>query len=148
MKILIVEDDNYKADSLKKFIFNNIDANAEVSLATNLKDAIFSIEEKCYDYIFVDMSIPSHPTMVGQGTAFSLVKGGLEVLMEISELNRGDRCIVITQYPEIEISGNFYLVKHSKTKLKEILGCEVLDCIQYFIDDDSWQIELKKCFIK
>lgn len=147
MKILIVEDDNYKADSLKKFIFDHIDINTEISLATNLKDAIFNIEQNLFDYIFVDMSIPSHPTMVGQGTAFSLVKGGLEILMEISELDRGDKCIVITQYPEIEISGNFFLVKHSKLKLKEILGCEVIECIQYFIDDDSWQNELKKCFI-
>lgn len=147
MKFLIIEDDNYKAESLKKFVFNNVDPEALVIFATNLKDAIFNIEETVFDYIFVDMSIPSHPTMIGQGTAFSLVKGGLEILMEISELNRNDKCIVITQYPEIEISGNFFLVSQSKPKLKEILDCEVVECIQYFIDDDSWQNELKKCFI-
>lgn len=147
MKFLIIEDDNYKAESLKKFVFNNVDNKASILIATNLKDAILSIEENIFDYIFVDMSIPSHPTMIGQGTAFSLVKGGLEILMEISELDRNDRCIVITQYPEIEISGNFFLVSQSKIKLKEILGCDVIECIQYFIDNDSWQNELKKCFI-
>jgi ActR/RegA family two-component response regulator len=148
MKVLIVEDDDYKANSLKSFIVKQIDSGADITFATNLKDAIFSIESDIFDYIFVDMSIPSHPTMVGQGTAFSLVKGGLEVLMEITELSRADKCIVITQYPEIEISGHFFLVSQSKLKLKELLGCEVVECIQYFIDDDSWENELIKCFAK
>lgn len=118
MKFLIIEDDNYKAESLKKFVFNNVDNKASILIATNLKDAILSIEENIFDYIFVDMSIPSHPTMIGQGTAFSLVKGGLEILMEISELDRNDRCIVITQYPEIEISGNFFFSQSIKNQAK------------------------------
>jgi len=62
-KVLIVEDDIHKLDSLTAFIHQYL-SNSEVMPATNLKDAIEAVDSYLFDLILIDMAIPSHATVV------------------------------------------------------------------------------------
>lgn len=145
MKILIVEDDDYKLERIKSFAEKEFGSVVMIA-RDNLKVALEAIAEDSYDLIFVDMAIPSHPTMAGQGTPVPFNTGGLSVLMELAALNRKDHCIIITQYPDIEISGEYIPLDQVKEKLPLLLECEVLACIFYDEDNDIWQNELTAVF--
>lgn len=140
-KVLIVEDDIHKLDSLTAFI-NQYLSNSEVMPATNLKDAIEAVDSHLFDLILIDMAIPSHATVPGGGSPMSLLTGGLEVILELSSLEREDDCIIITQFHEIEICDNNYSINTAKKYIHELLECEVLDCILYDEGENSWRKKL------
>lgn len=141
MNILIIEDDDYKLERIKAFTISKL-GDVHFRYSESLKEALEAVTENTYDLIFVDMAIPSHPTIAGQGTPVSFNTGGLEVLMELSASGRSDPCIIITQYPDIEISGEYIPVNQVKEKLPILLECEVAACILYDEDNDNWQSEL------
>lgn len=138
MKILIIEDDSFKAASLQSFLTSNL-RELEITLAPSLVNAIDALEESEYSLILLDMAIPSHPTQPGEGAPMSLLTGGLEILMEIRAMDRQDPCVIITQYPEIEISGAYYSLPDSKLQLKKELDCDVVDCIEYSEGSKVWK---------
>jgi CheY-like chemotaxis protein len=141
MKVLLIEDDNFKEKSLTDFMASIV-TNLEIKCAPSLVDAIEAIDNNIYDLILIDMAIPSHPILMGGGAPISLLTGGIEVLLELSSLERTDPCIIITQYPDIEISSSFVHVSHAANEIKSRLNCEVLDCILYSEDSGDWKIQL------
>lgn len=145
MDILIIEDDDYKLESLKNFALTELGC-LNICVSESLKEALESIAKNAFDLIFVDMAIPSHPKIAGQGTPVSFNTGGLEVIMELAAMGRSDPCIIITQYPDIEISGEYIPIGSVKTKLPQLLECDVVACILYEEDSDSWELELKEIF--
>jgi CheY-like chemotaxis protein len=143
MNILIVEDDDYKLERIKFFVTTELGA-ASIKTSESLKEALEAISNDTFDLIFVDMAIPSHPSIAGQGTAVSFNTGGLEVIMELSAMGRDDPCIIITQYPDIEISGEYVPISLVKQKLPALLECEVAACVLYEEESDDWKVELRK----
>ncbi|KRP49566.1 response regulator [Pseudomonas poae] len=141
-KILLVEDDGFKAKSLIDFLGVEW-PDATVITAPSLVDAVEALYEPIYDLILVDMAIPSHPAILGGGSPMSLLTGGLEVLLELRSMERNDPCIVITQYPEIEISGTFFSVHDAALKIRDRLECNVLGCIKYSEGSSEWKLPLK-----
>lgn len=137
-KILIIEDDDFKSRRLKEFL-NQSMLNIEIYESNNLKNAIEFINTNIYDLILIDMAIPSHPMIPGEGSPYSLLNGGIEIILELDYLNRKDDCIIITQYPEIEISGQFFSIEDATGKIKEILECDVLGCIEYSEESEDWK---------
>lgn len=142
-KILIVEDDEFKLSSLIQFLEKNLRL-TEIFKATNLYDATIIIDSINFDLILLDMSIPSHPLEIAGGTPKSLPIGGLQIIFELKSLKRMDDCIIITQYPDIEICGSHYPVKQAENYIFKHYNYKVLKCIQYSEGAAAWEIELKK----
>ncbi|CAI87403.1 response regulator [Pseudoalteromonas translucida] len=141
--VLIIEDDKFKATSLEKFMIER-DEFDQVINVTSLVEAIDAIEADEYSFILVDMAIPSHPIKLGEGSPISLLTGGLEVLMELSNMERKDPCVVITQFPDIEIAGQFYPLAKAKSEIKKQLECSVLACLEYKEGESLWKESLKE----
>jgi len=142
-KVLIVEDDIHKLDSLCKFIKNHL-SNCKVFTAMSLRDAIESIDNDFFDLVLIDMAIPSHAILPGTGSPISLLTGGLDIILELSSLDREDDCIIITQHPEIEICSRVFSVNNAKENIKALLECDVLECIEYIEGDTSWEEKLRE----
>lgn len=142
-KVLIVEDDIHKLDSLTIFMSNHLLC-SEITPAKSLQEAITSIDEEVFDLVLVDMAIPSHAIVQGEGSPISLLNGGLEVILELSSLGRSDDCVIITQFHEIEICSNNYAIQTAKKYISELLECEVLDCILYDEGENLWKKQLLK----
>ncbi|SGY89106.1 response regulator [Moritella viscosa] len=141
--VLIIEDDEFKANSLRDFMLSR-DEFDEVKVVSSLVEAIDAINAERYKFILIDMAIPSHPLKIGGGTPISLLTGGIEVLLELNYLDRSDPCVIITQYPDIEISGQFYSLEQAKVEIEGQLECSVMSCIEYREGDDSWKKLLEK----
>jgi ActR/RegA family two-component response regulator len=140
--VLIIEDDDFKAKSLKEYMLNRSEFDT-VEIASSLVEAIDAITIREYNFILVDMAIPSHPTIPGEGAPVSLLTGGLDILMELSDMNRTDPCVIVTQYGDIEIAGQYYSLEQAKFQIEKQLECSVLSCIEYKEADDKWKESLK-----
>lgn len=141
MDVLVIEDDNFKSNSITTY-FMSKDSSNQLTYAESLVDAIDRVNEKKFDLIIVDMSIPSHPIEVGGGSPTSLLSGGIEILLKLSFKKRMDPCIVLTQYPDIKISGDFYDLEDASAMLNEKFKCNVISCVEYKEDSAIWQKEL------
>jgi CheY-like chemotaxis protein len=141
--VLIIEDDEFKANNIKELIVSS-GIYSEISLVSSLVEAVEAVNKFDFALVLIDMAIPSHPVVSGGGAPMSLLTGGLEVLLELQSVEKSPPCVIITQYPDIEISGEFYTVDQAADEIKNQLGCTVLECIKYVEGNDSWKIALKK----
>ncbi|MDO8729421.1 MAG: response regulator [bacterium] len=139
--VLIIEDDSFKSDNLATFLKANI-GNANISLASDVASGVSAVERKIFDLIIIDMALPSHPVVSGGGAPMSLLSGGLEILFELRSLDRTDFCIIVTQYPEVEISGNYFPVEKAAAAIKTHFDCDVGACIEYAEASNAWKFEL------
>lgn len=137
MRVLILEDDSFKSDRLTALVLAHAKS-ADVSCVSDVATAIITVAQVKFDLIVVDMALPSHPVVSGGGAPMSLLTGGLEILFELSSLGRTDECVIITQYPEIEIAGKFYVVDQAAAAIKEHFCCEVVGCLQYSEETVEW----------
>lgn len=137
MRVLILEDDSFKNDHLTALVRSNAKY-ADVSCASDVATAIIIVGQSKFDLIIVDMALPSHPVVSGGGAPMSLLTGGLEILFELRSLKRSDNCIIVTQYPEIEIAGKFYPIVHAASAIRKQFSCEVVGCLQYSEGSVEW----------
>jgi CheY-like chemotaxis protein len=137
MRVLLVEDDEHKRVSIVSAL-DACNAPVKVEVAESLYTGIDLIGDAEYDLVVLDMAIPSHPPVPGEGSPVSFNTGGLDILLELDSRGRSDRCIIITQFPEIEISQVFYPVKVAAAVIEKELGYKVIDCIAYSGVDGDW----------
>lgn len=140
-KLLIVEDDDFKLKEILELIETHRPRTWSVTTAVAMSTAIDAVNSFDFDRVILDMSIPSHPRQRGAGTALPLPTGGLEVLFELESLGRDGRCVILTQYPEIEIAGTLIPLEKSSDAIVEKFQCSVLGCILY-AEDLQWENEL------
>jgi CheY-like chemotaxis protein len=137
MRVLLVEDDEHKRVSIVSAL-DACSASVNILVAESLYTGIDLIGDIEYDLVVLDMAIPSHPPVPGEGSPVSFNTGGLDILLELDSRGRSDRCIVITQFPEIEISQVFYPVEVAAAVIEKELGYKVIDCIAYSDVDGDW----------
>lgn len=145
--VLIVEDDAFKSDNLLALVQSKI-RHAEVRRVSDVSSAIAAVNAVRFDLILIDMALPSHPIVSGGGPPMSLLTGGLEVLFELQSLDHQVDCIIVTQYPEIEISGRFFPVKQAAAAMREEFQTPVVACLEYSEDSVDWMVLLSKLLEK
>lgn len=128
--ILIIEDDSFKMDTLVALVRAGTNE-VNIHCVTDVASAISAVDQEKFDLIIIDMALPSHPVISGEGSPMSLLTGGLEILFELSSLKRQDNCIIVTQYPEIEIAGQFFSVPEAADAIRQYYSCEVVACLHY-----------------
>lgn len=141
MKILIVEDDAHKSSQIFELINSESDSRPEIIIHDNVRDAVKFINDIIPNKIILDMSLPSHKPLPGQGTPVSLPTGGIEVLFELKKKKLTNLPILIlTQYPEIEIEGEPIPINDSAEVFKNEYGFKDIEACYYDIDGKQWKI--------
>jgi CheY-like chemotaxis protein len=148
IKCLVVEDDKFKLDDILNFLRRESSGRAEIYTCSASSTAMEQLSKENFNIAIIDMAIPSHPASEGEGSAYPLPKGGLDVLFEIEAL--GQRCvsIVLTQYPEVEIDGCLIPVEQAEAEIKEKFDMHIAGCIQYLEESGKWQDQIKKILEK
>jgi len=144
IKCLVVEDDKFKLDDILCFLQREFGGRANIYTCSASSTAMEQLSKEDFDIAIIDMAIPSHPASEGEGSAYPLPKGGLDVLFEIEAL--GQRCVsvVLTQYPEVEIDGCLIPVEQAEAEIAEKFDIRIAGCIQYYEEDPKWQDQLRK----
>lgn len=145
IKVLIVEDDQHKLDAVRAYLGEVFGERAYIQSCGAISTASKCLSESSYDVVVIDMSIPSHPTAVGEGSPYSFPSGGLDVLFHVEELGHDSKCIILTQYPDIEMEGVLVPVEQARAQILESFQIEVAACIKYDEDDPIWRSQFRDC---
>lgn len=139
--VLIVEDDTFKLERIEACLKRLSNA-ASVTVATSVQAAVNKLQFVTFDFVLLDMSLPTHDLKPGGSAVTSLLSGGLEVIMELSFLKRDDQVVIITQYPEIEIEGVLVSIPSVKSTLESMFNARVARVILYRHESSVWENDL------
>lgn len=95
MKIILVEDDEYKANQIKAFL-NRFDN--DVIIKRSYKTGMQAIVNTKCDIVLLDMTIPSFEISATHPSSRSRKYGGRDILNEMYRKELPTPAIVITQY--------------------------------------------------
>ncbi|WP_222864306.1 hypothetical protein [Comamonas sp. Z3] len=116
----------------------------EIHCCQSLASATALLEKERFDLAIIDMSIHSHDPEAGAGSPFPLSSGGLDVLFEINYSESQAHCIILTQYPDIEIESLPIPIELAKEEILEKFDIEVAGCVRYLENDSSWKVEINR----
>jgi len=142
IECLIVEDDPFKMEGIRAHLKEHFGNRINTSECQALNSAKALLASKHFNLAIVDMSIHSHEPEKGAGSPFPLSSGGLDVLFEIVYSGRNTPCIILTQYPDIEIEGAPVPVEMARREILEKFDIEVAGCVRYIEDDNRWKVAM------
>ena len=142
VKCLIVEDDPFKMEGIKSYLSSIFGDRLEVFGCQALASATALLAMQVFGLAIIDMSIHSHEPEAGAGSPFPLSSGGLDVLFEIVYSGNDTPCIILTQYPDIEIESLPIPVALAKQEIREKFDIEVAGCVRYLENDNQWKIDI------
>ncbi len=143
VRCLVVEDDPFKMEGIRSFLKDALGDRVETAECQSLSSATSLLTTLRFDLAILDMSIHSHELEAGAGSPFSLSSGGLDVLFEIAYSGGKTPCIILTQYPDIEIEGAPVAVELAQQEILEKFDIEVAGCVRYVEGDDQWKTEVR-----
>lgn len=143
-RCLIVEDDPYKLDGIQAYLKSVFVGTLDISVCQALASVTALLGSQIFDLAIIDMSIHSHEPEAGSGSPFPLSSGGLDVLFEIvySENGANTTCIILTQYPDIEIESLPIPVEQAKKEILDKFDIDVAGCVRYLESDSQWKADL------
>lgn len=142
LKCLIVEDDQFKMEGIRSHLNSIFKDRIEIFECQALASAIALLGAQVFNLAIIDMSIHSHEPQAGAGSPFPLSSGGLDVLFEIASIPNDTHCIILTQYPDIEIESLPIPVDLAKNEIFEKFGIEVAGCVRYLESDNQWKTDI------
>lgn len=143
MRILLVEDDEFKAADLIRLLEECI-SNASIERAASVTSALRAITTGQYELIVLDMSLPTFDLSGPGGGGSPQGQGGVEVLRLANRLGTNARYVVVTQYPDIEIDGAELPLDAAAVRLSARFALNVDACLAYEFDSDAWQDGLRR----
>jgi CheY-like chemotaxis protein len=138
MRILIVEDDPFKMTAITGVIGPLLNGKP-IARATSLRSAMAMIEAESFDFVILDMAIPSHTSEVGAIDTYSQPVGGLDILLYLAFGHRAERVAILTQYPTVEYDRKHVLLHEFKMILERDEVTNVVDVIRFDDDRDDWK---------
>lgn len=108
MKVLVVEDDQYKAKQLITFLRDSFVTTA-VNIAPSVSSGMNKIKSSEFNLILLDMSLPTYDVGPSETGGRPQGFGGQELLRYIDRLNISTPVIVVTQYERFSDKGQVYL---------------------------------------
>lgn len=139
---LIVEDDPFKMEGIRSYLSDIFGERLEVAGCQALASATALLATQTFNLAIIDMSIHSHEPEAGAGSPFPLSSGGLDVLFEIVYSGNDTTCIILTQYPDIEIEGLPIPVDLAKPEILKKFDIDVAGCVRYLESDSQWKADI------
>ena len=99
MKVLLIEDDDYKARQIVEFV-NTLGYEVEVKKAYN--SGMMALTNNQYDFVLLDMTIPSFELSPEHPTSRIRKYGGRDILNEMERCEIVVPTIIITQYKVLD----------------------------------------------
>lgn len=136
MKILIVEDDSTKYENIAKLLEEN---KIETVLKKSYNSGLNEILEKEYDYLILDMSLPTYDDEYNIEEI--KVFAGIDILKQMKRYKKNIKTIIITQFETFSNPNEWdkkIKINELKEKLENLKNSNYKDIIYYDVSSDLW----------
>jgi len=137
-RILIVEDDAFKLDAILEIV-GSVLVGWNIDVCRSVQSAVKAVSSVDYKIVILDMSLPSHDLELGLLHGIPVLSGGVEVLFELNYRGAPSDVVVVTQYPEIEMSGRLVPLEETADFISKSFGIIVSKCIYFDPDQSAWR---------
>tara|TARA_R110002049_G_scaffold137350_2_gene297348 strand:- start:27395 stop:27859 length:465 start_codon:yes stop_codon:yes gene_type:complete len=143
-RILLVEDDEFKAMDISSLLASILPT-FEVSTVGDVGSAVIAVQKQCFKLILLDIALPSRKLTRGGGSTSSLLSGGVELIYRIEEAKRNDPIVIVTQYPDVPIEGEYISVDKISSNPTQFFDANILGCFRYHRENKAiWLNPLTK----
>lgn len=142
-RVLMVEDDPFKEERLREALLN-VHSTCAITVARTVQHAIGLLGGSAYDLIVLDMALPSHESRPGGAPAVSQPSGGVEILIELSSEGRGERVVIVTQYPDIEFDDKFYPLARFPSAFAKKAKVNLRSVIRFSMRGTDWRAHFEE----
>ena len=148
MKVLVIEDDQYKAKQLITFLHSSFNTTA-IDIASSVSSGMNKIKSNKFDLILLDMSLPTYDVGPSETGGRPQGFGGLELLRYIDRLNILTPIIIVTQYERFPDKGLKYLDLDSlNTMLLHEHTLTYRGLVFFATTNDNWKNNLRDAIDK
>lgn len=142
MKILLVEDGDYKSQRVLEYI-NTTFKNIEVLLACSYSSGVKSLVENKPDLVILDMSLPTFDMTNGQGGGEKRMYGGLDIARQIQRRKVNSPFVFLTQHRDFTENPKLEKLSDIDEEAKSKYGSLYLGYIFYEHAGFEWKDKLK-----
>ncbi len=141
MKGLLIEDDPIKATKILEFLKFNF-SSFNLLHRKSYQSGIKQILEENFDFILLDMSIPTYDQVQGNFSGKPRNFGGRDILKEMKRNKKKSQILVVTQYSEFD--GGSLSIKELDTQLSENYPNLYTGYIYYKSGQTDWEDKIVK----
>jgi CheY-like chemotaxis protein len=142
MKVLIVDDSDYKVRDLKETV---LEANptADVRIVTAFNPALMAIIDFKPHLVLLDMSIPTFDANCGGSSGRVRPFGGRDLLRELRDWSPTSRAVIITQFDRFPEGGKTKLRDDLMKELRQEWPLQFLEGLFYDATGGKWRDALR-----
>ncbi|MNS41254.1 DNA-binding transcriptional regulator BasR [compost metagenome] len=145
-RVLLIEDDKFKQELVEQAL-RAAGVTIDLKVGRSVQQAVHLVRSGSYDLIILDVALPSHESRPGGAQPISQPSGGLEVLLELAYEERGDRVVIVTQYPEIEYDGVMYPLINFKDQIIKTVEANIVGVILFNPQEKYWHEEIGRLIL-
>ncbi|MFS7195565.1 response regulator [Rahnella inusitata] len=138
MKLLIIEDNEYKSEKIRNFLIEH-DKDYYITVTHSYSSAIKSFGEHTFDFAIIDMSLPTFDRVAGEPPGEFRTFGGLDIAKQIHRKKMHLKYIFLTQYDSFADDDKNYSLENIENLAKEKYPINFLGCIYYDNSNVAWK---------
>jgi len=142
VKILLVEDDNFKADLIVQCLEKQYERAFKYDACETIRNALIALEDNEYDLVLLDMALAGRNTIAGGGSPNQFPDGGVEILRSMAFDNMKIPVVVITQFPEVLIEGKPTTLGDLPRAIEDDSGFRLTGVVHFEQNSDNWKSKL------
>lgn len=133
-KILVVEDDDFKLVQLEEELRDF----GLVTRVQSVRDAVVSVLRNEYELVILDMALPTFTRSLLSPGGTAQAQGGMEVVRALRSRKSQTPVIIVSQYPDLEIDGEFFSLLMAPVVLTQRYGLAVVGSILFDFQNRGW----------
>lgn len=142
MNILIVEDDEFKADRLRTFVEPAV-RHGKIEAARSYKSGLRALVGGGWSFVILDMSLPTFDIQPGSDGGRPLSLGGRELLRQMKRRGLKFPTVVVTGFDTFGNAPEAVTLAQLDDELQNEFGDFYLGSVYFDATTDEWRDRLK-----
>ncbi|CAM3616460.1 response regulator transcription factor [Rahnella victoriana] len=141
MKILLVEDSDYKRDRIQDFLKEQV-PNIEIEVGASYSSGLNFLVDNSYDLAIIDMSLPNYDRVIGVPDVEFRTYGGRDLSRQIKRRKLNVKFVFLTQFDSFSDKGKNLNLASIEVEEKINHPQNFLGCIYYEHAGYNWKDNL------
>lgn len=141
MRILVIEDNDYKREKVTSFLKDSL-KDLTITEAYSYSSGLEKVIENTYDFLILDMSLPSFDRKDTENGGRFRTYGGKEIARKMKRKNISTPFVILTHYTSFSDDYGDTSLDTLAIQLAEQNGDKFKSAVYYSGAESSWKVEL------